>query len=54
MFQGGEVGGGMVGAQAAFVVSKDHLEDSGEAVLDAPMIVHEGAIWLARSTSEMM
>jgi len=36
VLEGGEVGRGMFGAQAAFIVSKDHVQDPVEAVLDTP------------------
>ena len=38
-----EVGGRVIGAQAAFVVAEDHVHDPVQAVFDAPMIADDGA-----------
>jgi hypothetical protein len=37
MLDGGEVGGCVIGADAAFVVAKIHVQDPMKAVLDHPM-----------------
>ncbi len=38
-----KIGGGVIGADAAFVVAEDHVEDPMEAVLDGPMVADEGS-----------
>ncbi len=43
MLDGGEVGGGMFGSDAAFVVAEEHVHDPVQAVLDRPMASHDGA-----------
>jgi hypothetical protein len=43
VFEGGEVGGGVLGADAAFVVAEDHVHHPMEAVLDRPMAADDGA-----------
>ena len=43
MFEGGEIGGGVIGSQSAFVVAEDHVENPVEAVFDGPVIADEGA-----------
>src|SRR5580700_11502732 len=43
VLDGGEVGGGVLGADAAFVVAEDHVHDPMEAVLDGPMAADDGA-----------
>ena len=37
VLEGGEIGGGVIGADAAFVVAEDHVHDPVQAVLDCPM-----------------
>jgi hypothetical protein len=39
MFDGGEVGGGVVGSDAAFVIAEDHVHDPVQVVLDIPFIM---------------
>ena len=41
MFDGGEVGWGVVGSDAAFVITEDHVHDPVQAVLDGPMASHD-------------
>src|SRR4051812_34483905 len=41
VFDGGEVGGGVVGSDAAFIVAEDHIHDPVQAVLDGPMASHD-------------
>ena len=43
MFDGCEIGGSMIGADTAFVVAEDHVEDPMEAVLYGPMVADEGS-----------
>ena len=49
MFYGGEVCGGMVGSQAAFVIAEDHIQYPMEAVLDGPMVADE---WSDQASDE--
>lgn len=37
MFEGGEVGGRVIGSDAAFVVAEDHVHHPVQAVLDRPV-----------------
>jgi hypothetical protein len=37
VFDGGEVGWGVIGADAALVVAESHIHDPVQAVLDHPM-----------------
>src|SRR4051794_22179816 len=37
VFDGGEVGWGVVGSDAAFVIAEDHVHDPVQAILDGPM-----------------
>src|SRR5215471_3542945 len=37
VLDGGEIGGGVISAHAALVVTEDHVHDPVEAVLDGPM-----------------
>src|SRR3954464_4256610 len=41
MLDGGEVGWGVVGSDAAFIVAEDHIHDPVQAVLDGPMASHD-------------
>ena len=43
MLDGGEVGGRVVGADAAVVISEDHVHDPVQAVFDRPVRADEGA-----------
>ena len=43
MLDGGEVGGGMSGADAAFVIAEDHVHDPVETVFHRPMAAHDGS-----------
>src|SRR4051794_30730264 len=41
VFDGGEVGWGVVGSDAAFVIAEDHVHDPVQTVLDGPMASHD-------------
>src|SRR3954467_14833018 len=41
VFDGGEVGWGVVGSDAAFVIAEDHVHDPVQAILDGPMASHD-------------
>ena len=41
VFEGGEVRGGLIGADAAFVVAEEHVHDPVQAVLDRPMVADD-------------
>src|SRR4051812_21598963 len=41
VFDGGEVGWGVVGSDAAFVIAEDHVHDPVQAVLNGPMASHD-------------
>jgi hypothetical protein len=43
VFDGGEVGGCVVGSHAALVVAEHHVHHPVEAVLDGPVAAHDGA-----------
>ena len=43
VLEGGEVGGSVLGSDAAFVVAEDHVHDPVEAVLDCPMTADHGS-----------
>jgi hypothetical protein len=43
VLEGGEVGGRLIGADAAFVVAEDHVHHPVEAVLDRPVAADDGA-----------
>ena len=36
MLDGGEIGGGVIGADPAFVVAEDHIHHPVQAILDTP------------------
>ncbi len=54
VLDGGEVGGGVVGSQAAFVVANDHVHDPVQAVLPAQWSRTMAPIWSAGRVSEVM
>ena len=43
VLEGGEVGGGVIGADAAFVVAEDHVHHPVQTVFDRPMTADDGA-----------
>jgi hypothetical protein len=54
MLDGGEVGWRMLGSDAAFIVSKDHVQDPMQAVLDAQWLRTIGPTRFASKTSDVM
>lgn len=43
VFEGGEIGGSMIGADAAFVVAEDHVHYPVQAVLHRPVAAYHGS-----------
>src|ERR1019366_4457242 len=41
VFDGGEIGRGVIGSDAALVVAEDHVHDPMQAVLDCPVAAHD-------------
>ena len=54
VFDGGEVGWGVIGADAALVVAESHIHDPVQAVLDHPMARTAGPSWAAIHSNEVM
>ena len=54
VFDGGEVGGSVIGADAALVVAEDHVHHPVEAVFDRPMAADDGAEFICEPHSEVM
>ena len=43
VLEGGEVGGRVIGSDAAFIVAEDHIHHPMQAVLDRPVAADDGA-----------
>ena len=43
VFDSGEIGRSVIGADAAFIVAEDHVHDPMQAVLDCPMTADDGS-----------
>ena len=54
VLEGGEVGGRIIRADAAFVVAEDHVHHPVQAVLHRPMARITGPSWLASQTKDVM
>jgi hypothetical protein len=54
VLQSGEVGGSMIGTDAAFIIAEDHVHHPVEAILHRPVAAGAGPSWWASNTNEVM